>query len=437
MFLARIAGALAVMVLGCSGADETKHVLAGRIQPGALRGVAIRLEGARTAATTTDTDGSYTFRELADGRYTVTPSLGGFTFTPSSRSIVIGGGDVAGQDFAASADLVSSPCAVQDEGTEQWPQWSAGDRYSTAVQTARAGYVNGGYDWRLFYLPRYFANGDYLSFATARSFDPPGPEAKLDADGVPMFLAPDGTYHYHPVQLEQFALHLHSRHLRGEPLSPAFWIALDHLLSTQDGTGAFRYDFAIGVYAPGWASALAQGQALSVLGRAYMLRADQRYLTAGDQALEYLLMPVSLGGVRDDLRALDPSLSRYLFLQEWPAGPPNYTLNGFMFTGLGLYDWASLGLAIGRRSPTHEVAGLYFACSVQTISRVLTYYDVGGYSTYNLMHVIAGTDPAIAPYYHSVHLGLLQAYSTLTARPEFGAVERQWAAYVEQPIPAP
>jgi hypothetical protein len=206
----------------------------------------------------------------------------------------------------------------------------------------------------------------------------------------------------------------------------------------QDESGAFRYGFAYGDYAPGWVSALAQGQGLSVLARAYLLAPDPRLLAAGDAALQFLLRPLAQGGVRDDLRTLDPTLARHLFLQEWPATPPNYTLNGFMWTGLGLYDWSVLGLGIGRHAASHDAAGLYFSCSVQTIVRVLPYYDAGGFSTYNLSLVLGMSEiPRIAPYYHAIHLGLLQAYYSITARGEFREIERRWADYVDQPIAAP
>lgn len=328
-------------------------------------------------------------------------------------------------------------CAVSDEGDERWPDWDPGDRWSDAVQRARAEHAARGYDWRIFHAPYYFAGGDYLSFSTGRNIAD-GPDTRLDAYGVPQFLGADRAYHDNPVQLAQFALHLHGLHLRGRPVPGAFWVAVDRLLATQDGTGAFRYRFPLGDRPPGFASPMAQGQGLSVLARAYLLRPEPRFLAAGDAAVRFLLVPVSEGGGREDLRALDPSLRRYLFFQEWPAEVPSFTLNGFLFTALGLYDWAALGVATARREPSHAIAAADWACSVQTAARLLRYYDVGGFSTYNLQQIMGiSPSPALHPFYQDIHVALMQAFWSLTRRPEFLEFRDRWAAQVGQPAPAP
>jgi hypothetical protein len=66
-------------------------------------GVAVTLQGARSAGTTTDTSGAYCFTGLADGAYQVTPALSGFTFVPASLAINVSGRDVAGASFTSSA----------------------------------------------------------------------------------------------------------------------------------------------------------------------------------------------------------------------------------------------------------------------------------------------------------------------------------------------
>src|SRR6185437_6476778 len=51
-----------------------------------LGGVTVALSGASTAATTTSSTGNYSFAGLGPGTYTVTPSRGGYAFTPPSRT---------------------------------------------------------------------------------------------------------------------------------------------------------------------------------------------------------------------------------------------------------------------------------------------------------------------------------------------------------------
>jgi hypothetical protein len=67
-----------------------------------LVGVLMTLTGAASATTKTDSDGNYTFSDLANGSYKVTPSLTGYTFSPTSRNIAVNGADVTGQDFTGT-----------------------------------------------------------------------------------------------------------------------------------------------------------------------------------------------------------------------------------------------------------------------------------------------------------------------------------------------
>jgi serine protease len=55
-----------------------------------------------SATATTNSSGAYTLSGLSNGTYTLTPSLGGYTFSPASRSVTVNGADVAGQDFTGT-----------------------------------------------------------------------------------------------------------------------------------------------------------------------------------------------------------------------------------------------------------------------------------------------------------------------------------------------
>lgn len=61
-------------------------------------GVLIDLTGAATKNMTTAAGGSYSFTDLANGSYTVTPSRTSSTFTPTSASVTLYNGNMA-QDF--------------------------------------------------------------------------------------------------------------------------------------------------------------------------------------------------------------------------------------------------------------------------------------------------------------------------------------------------
>jgi photosystem II stability/assembly factor-like uncharacterized protein len=88
------------------------YSLSGRVADGAnagLAGVTVTLSGAQSAETQTDAQGNYSFATLAaGGTYAVTPSLGGYTFAPSSRTLSNFSRDEAA-DFNASPVIASTP----------------------------------------------------------------------------------------------------------------------------------------------------------------------------------------------------------------------------------------------------------------------------------------------------------------------------------------
>jgi hypothetical protein len=75
---------------------------------GAINGTAatITLSGASTRSATTNASGGYSFSGLANGSYVVTPGQSGYSFTPSTTSVTVNGGNVAGVNFTGVADPI-------------------------------------------------------------------------------------------------------------------------------------------------------------------------------------------------------------------------------------------------------------------------------------------------------------------------------------------
>lgn len=98
---------LSIAVVACGGGGggysiSGMVILTGVAHQIALSGVTIKLAGASTATTTTAVDGSYYFAGLANGSYTVTPSLSGFTFSPTNIAITSLAVNSTGNNFVAS-----------------------------------------------------------------------------------------------------------------------------------------------------------------------------------------------------------------------------------------------------------------------------------------------------------------------------------------------
>src|SRR5512138_1602013 len=97
---------IVLLASGCGGAgvggSET-HAVFGIVSGDVSDGVSVTLGGGSTARSVTAGGGLYSFPGLAKGRYTVTPSLDGYTFSPASLDISIDGVDSGGCDFVATA----------------------------------------------------------------------------------------------------------------------------------------------------------------------------------------------------------------------------------------------------------------------------------------------------------------------------------------------
>jgi hypothetical protein len=83
-------------------AKTTTHTLAGVITGPGAAGVTLTLSGAAITTITSDASGNYSFSNLADGTYTVTPSKTGFSFSPASQTITINGAHNLAVNFATS-----------------------------------------------------------------------------------------------------------------------------------------------------------------------------------------------------------------------------------------------------------------------------------------------------------------------------------------------
>jgi hypothetical protein len=85
-------------------ASSQTFSVSGTISPAAGGSAAtVTLSGAAAATTTADGSGNYTFAGLANGTYAVTPSRTGYTFNPSTQVATVGGANVTGINFTATA----------------------------------------------------------------------------------------------------------------------------------------------------------------------------------------------------------------------------------------------------------------------------------------------------------------------------------------------
>ena len=77
------------------------YSISGTITGGA--GATVTLTGTVTSTVTADSSGNYTFPNLGNGSYTVTPSGSGLVFTPANASVTVSNANITGVNFTASA----------------------------------------------------------------------------------------------------------------------------------------------------------------------------------------------------------------------------------------------------------------------------------------------------------------------------------------------
>jgi hypothetical protein len=232
--------------------------------------------------------------------------------------------------------------------------------------------------------------------------------------GVPM--VDYGTFRArNPVTSAQYGLaswSLWKRYGDRPRLRAALRVA-NWLLKTQRRSGkwVYRFDYAspgttMALEAP-WGSALAQGQGISLLRRAYHRTGRRRYLRAARRALRPLRREVADGG----LLVRRPE---GIMFEEYPSERPSLPLNGHVQTLIGLYDLADVSPR-ARRMLDRGAA---------TLVRVLPQYDAGGgWSLYNLVHQAGFARVPAQPGYHAAHVNLLRLLDGLWPHHAF----REWA----------
>lgn len=214
----------------------------------------------------------------------------------------------------------------------------------------------------------------------------------VDELQLPLVQEPDGKPFHSPVVLTQKALGHWSCWLIGREspkkhlenfLELARW-----LVRAQESQGSWDIP---SMHKPIFTvpySALVQGQAVSVLVRAFSVTSEGMYLEVANRGLKFLLKPIQQGGPCR-ITAEGP------ILEEYPSHQPRTVLNGWVSALYGLYDFLLL----------EEQAEVRRALDV-SFEALLTYlpkYDADYWSFYDTLGTIA------SPYYHQVHITQLKA----------------------------
>jgi heparosan-N-sulfate-glucuronate 5-epimerase len=275
--------------------------------------------------------------------------------------------------------------------------------------------------------PAAFADlGEYLETADEPPILSGGSaigHAVMGPEGVPQVNYYRLGLQDNPITVSQWGLQHFSWWMRhGDPadleqaVTAASW-----LVNRQREDGAWEYLFAFNAYGarldPPWISAMAQGQAMSLLVRVHEATGEAGYLDTATRALEPFTKSFDEGGVVSDWDGLP-------WYEEYPAEAPHHVLNGYEFALIGLRDVADL-------SPLADELWLTGVASL--IARIHM-FDVPTRRTQFYGGVLGSRTPVYADY-RRVHALATRALADMTMDPTLRGWAERWEAY-EVPLPS-
>lgn len=262
----------------------------------------------------------------------------------------------------------------------------------------------------------------YMTFAAKADY--PG---EYDDSGIPLL-----NYHgtiglqYNPIAIAQYGLGNYNLFCgsgaverRQRFLNVADWLARN-LEMNPSGLWVwnhhFDWEYRTTLRAP-WYSALAQGQGISVLVRAFKETSDDVYLAAARRAFQPFLKTVDEGGVA----FIDEA--GHTWFEEYIVDPPTHILNGFLWAIWGVYDY--------YLATSEALAQQMFERAVQTVAANLEHYDVGFWSLYEQ----SGTwlKMLASPFYHRLHIVQLDVLYRLTGEDIFLHYSNRWQQHLKSP----
>jgi heparosan-N-sulfate-glucuronate 5-epimerase len=253
----------------------------------------------------------------------------------------------------------------------------------------------------------------------------PGP---FDEDGIPLL-----NYHgkigkqYNPIAIAQYGLGNYNLYKRTKDniYNEKFIRAADWLLNNIEKNKhdvcvwnhKFEWEYFKTLKAP-WYSALAQGQGISLLIRAFIETKKEKYLLIANEAFESLIKEIKDGGV------LYIDKNGNWWLEEYLVEPPSHVLNGFIWSLWGVYDYFLV-------TKEKKASDLYENC-LNTLNENLYRYDIGYWSLYDLsmnrLKTIASN------FYHNLHIVQLNILHKLTGNKIFLEYSNKWDSYTRKKI---
>jgi hypothetical protein len=237
--------------------------------------------------------------------------------------------------------------------------------------------------------------------------------SKFDENGIPInktyIDVTDKEYVYFPISIGQMGLAVFHTYLRTKSdadksrfIKFVDWFYNNAVTDEKLGT-RWLTDVPLPQYKNSgpWQSAFSQARGISILLRGYQLTERNQYFDLAESALKPFTLSVSEGGIT--------SFTKFgPFYEEYTAQVPTLVLNGMIFVLCGLFDFV-------RVVPGHLLATKLFQDGINTLKNILSEYDLGYWSLYNLCKAewYPENDPATLSY-QRLHITQLKLLYRLT-----------------------
>lgn len=229
---------------------------------------------------------------------------------------------------------------------------------------------------------------------------------------------------YHPIRIAQFALHRFGIWAasgdiasRDDFLAQATWLRDNQARGAVEGLYRFEFPWAKYGAAPGWSSAMAQGESISVLLRAQNLDPEKGYGDAASRAAIPFRSDIAHGGVvwrsGDDV-----------FFEEIANEHAAHVLNGCIYALWGLWE-------LWSREREAWQAALVDEC-VDTLARWLPSFDTGWWTLYSLLQTSTGGRHVATLKYHAFHIAQMRVLARMFEKRVFEEAAGHWSEYIER-----
>lgn len=234
----------------------------------------------------------------------------------------------------------------------------------------------------------------------------------LDKEGIPINITNNGKIVYFAITIFQYGLGAYDIFLEtgNKEYFEKFRSSVLWAMGKQEDTGAwdsFSFRNTNMKY-----SAMAQGEGVSLLLRAYLESREKKYITAAKKALDFMLLPIEQGGT-----TLYDNKSEFTFeeSQEFKT-----ILNGAIFSLWGLWDY----VVITKDKKYSQVLN----DAAQHLADILPLFDRGYWSNYDLDGSVASL------FYHDLHIEQLKVLFDMFRIDEFNKYKEKWFKYKNSSI---